>query len=165
MDELLAIILSPLEVNRANVCRQIRERFEETRRDSEEYGDELHALKEALEDYPTEYPADWWMDESHCRWWLFLSVDWKASDQVEWQCQAMARTLGLEGHFLSTVSALPTQVFEVLSGAAPWFRQRGYELMCLDTQSDEQLVIPVQLGALKRAFGVMDRLGIRSFLL
>jgi hypothetical protein len=163
IDDLLSMILVPLETDQAALCQRIRQRFEETRQDLEEYGDELHALSSALRDYPDEYPTDWWMDPTHCRWWLFLSVDWKASDEVEWQCQAMARTLKLEAGFVSTVPIHRAQVLEVLTDAAAWFRQQGYELLCLNSGGDEYIAVPLRLDTLSRAIGVLDRMDIRSF--
>ncbi len=163
IDDLLSMILVPLETDQAALCQRIRRGFEETRQDLEEHGDELHALSSALRDYPDEYPMDWWMDQSRCRWWLFLSVDWKASEEVEWQCQAIARSLRLEERFISTIPARAAQVLEVLTDAAAWFRQQGYELLCLNSGGDEYLAVPLRLDTLGRAIGVLDRMDIRWF--
>ena len=95
MDKLLDLILTPLDRGLAD---QIRQRFEITRADPDT--DELHALQDALQNFPDEsFTDDWWLDPARCRWWLALHVDWKAYSEVEWQVQAIARTLGLEVNF------------------------------------------------------------------
>ncbi len=87
MDELLDLILAPLDRGLAD---QVRQRFEVTRADPDL--DNLWALDEALQDWPDEGPPDWW---------LALHVDWKAYGNVAWQVQAIAHTLGLEVNFES----------------------------------------------------------------
>lgn len=96
MDELLELILTPLG---GGLADQVRQRFEATRADPDV--GELHALQDALQDFPDESPPEWWLDPARCRWWLCLHVDWKAYDEVAWQVQAIARTLGLETTFES----------------------------------------------------------------
>lgn len=96
MDELLDLILAPLS---GGLADQVRQRFEVTRTDPDV--GEPHALQDALQDFPDEFPPEWWLDPARCRWWLALHVDWKAYDEVAWQVQAIARTLGLEVDFES----------------------------------------------------------------
>jgi hypothetical protein len=153
----------PLETDRAALCQRIRQRFEETRHDPVEDWDDLHALSSALRDYPDVYPPGWWMDDSWCRWWLFITVDWKASQEVEWQCQAIARSLRLGNNYVCTVPIRPAEVIEVLTDAAAWFRQQGFELLCLNSGGDEYLAVPLRLDTLSRAIGVLDRMDIRWF--
>ena len=164
MDTLLNIILTPLEAERAGLCQSVRRRFAETRLDLDH--DELYALKEALQDCPDEYPPGWWLDPAQCEWWLCLHVDWKAWDEVEWQVQAIARTLELEsGGFVSQVAVSPTALMlDVLAEASAWVRLRGYELLYLDTKSDEYLAVPVRQAVLNAATDVARRLNIPTFL-
>ena len=124
MDALLDLVLAPLEAEQPALCLAVRPRLAQTRLDPDL--DELGALKEALQDFPDEYPPGWWLDPAHCRWWLCLHVDWKASDEVEWQVQAIARTLGLPGEFGSAAAGRPgARVAEVLTEASGWLRVRG----------------------------------------
>jgi AcrR family transcriptional regulator len=111
VEELLDLILAPLDRGLAD---QVRQRFEATRHDPD--ADELHALSEALRDYPDEYPPNWWLDPARSRWWLGLHVDWKAYDEVAWQVQATAHTLGLETGFESAAAVQWDEYFEDLNG-------------------------------------------------
>ncbi len=102
MDELLDLILTPLQ---AGLSGQVRQRLERFRNDPESEGDNFYVLREALQDMPNEFPHAWWLDPAQCRWWLCLHVDWKAYDEVAWQVQAICRTLGLETRFVSEAEA------------------------------------------------------------
>ena len=225
MNELLDLILAPLG---GGLADQVRQRFEVTRADPDlgEHPDtdELHALQGALQDFPDEYPPEWWLDPARCCFWLSLHVDWKAYDEVEWKVQAIARTLGLEvdfesaeavewdGYFdhvrtlgrakLSAVQGaapgtlllkrlgtglvgigrairkvswgepLPparqppsdTPTMDVLGEASGWLRERGYELLYLDTGGDEYLAVPVRLDLLAQAQAAAERLDISTYL-
>lgn len=102
MDELLELILTPLETELAG---QVRQRLEKCRNDPDAEEDEFYLLREALQDFPGSFPPEWWLDPAHCRWWLSLHVDWKAYDEVAWPVQAICRTLGLETGFVSEAEA------------------------------------------------------------
>ncbi|WP_424949453.1 DUF6630 family protein [Deinococcus sp.] len=161
---MLDIILAPLEAEQPGLCQSVRQRFAETRLDLD--SDELYALKEALQDAPGEYPPGWWLDPAQSRWWLCLHVDWKAWDEVEWQVQAMARTLKLEGGgFVSRVAAGPAPLMlDVLAEASAWLRLLGHGLLYLDTEGDEYLAVPVRQELLDAAADIARRLNIPTFL-
>lgn len=137
MNDLLDLILTPLGPishdpisHDSGLADQVRQRFEATRHD--ENADELHALSEALHDYPDEYPPDWWLDPARCRWWLGVHADWKAYDEVAWQVQATARTLGLETGFESRAEAQWDGYFEYLkslNGPAAQKKPPGISLL------------------------------------
>ncbi len=202
MNELLDLILAPLG---GGLADQVRQRFEVTRADPD--AGELHALQDALQDFPGELPPKWWLDPARCLWWLALHVDWKAYDEVAWQMQSIARTLGLDVDFESAEAvewdgyfdhvrnlgrakpsavqgaapgtSLPkrlgaglvgigrairkgsrgellksarhppsdTPTMDVLGEASGWLRERGYELLYLDTGGDEYLAVPIPSGS------------------
>lgn len=48
VDDLLALILLPLEADQAALCQSIRQHFEETRQDLEEYGTNFTRSKKPL---------------------------------------------------------------------------------------------------------------------
>ena len=111
MDELLELILTPLDVG---LSGQIRQRVEGGQDDPEAEDDEFYVFREALQDFPDRGPPEWWLDPATCRWWLSLHVDWKAYDEVAWQVQAICRTLGLETGFVSEAEAQWDSYFEEL---------------------------------------------------
>lgn len=160
LGELLELILEGVD---AEVASLVRQRWRMLQDDPDLDG--LHRLSEALQDYPDEYPAGWWLDPVQCRYWLSLHIDWKAANEVEWQVQAIAHTLGLNPGFVGLAVRPGVMAPEVLSGAAAWLRPQGVELMLLDTGGDEYLCVPISLGRLREAFGVADRLRIRTSLL
>jgi hypothetical protein len=163
-DDLLGLVLAPLETDRPELCQSIRDWLEVIRADPEDYGDATHVFGSALQDYPNEYPPGWWLDDTYSRWWLSICVDIKDSDQIQWQVQAMIKCLQLEQDFVSQIVVGPCEVHEQLSEAAQWFRSHGYELLCLDTQSSDFVVVPVRLELLRQACEILNDLGIRSFL-
>ena len=206
MNELLDLILAPLEPQLAD---QVRQRFEVERTDPDL--DDLWALNEVLQDC---------QDEGSPDWWLALHVDWKAYGNVQWQVQAIARTLGLDVNFESRQALLWDEYFDLLdlakasmprplparksllsklrqelenigrskSGSTPeplpltpeppsdtptmdvlgeasgWLRERGYELLYLDTGGDEYLAVPVRLDLLAQAQAAAERLKISTYL-
>jgi hypothetical protein len=93
----------------AELAELIRQRFQST---DPEDTNPLAALSDALQDFPDTYPDGWWLDPARCRWWLSLSVDWKAYDEVAWQAQAISRTLGLDTGFVSPAAAEWDEYFE-----------------------------------------------------
>ena len=175
MDELLDLILAPLS---GGLADQVRQRFEVTRTDPDV--GEPHALQDALQDFPDEFPPEWWLDPARCRWWSALHVDWKAYDEVAWQVQAIARTLGLDDLFSSqevslldlqfdhpellTTPPSDTPTMDVLGEASEWLQERGYELLYLDTGGDEYLAFPVRLDLLARAQAALERLNVSTYL-
>ncbi|WP_420596985.1 DUF6630 family protein [Deinococcus sp.] len=164
MEQLLALILQPLEQERREAISQY---WHDTVLSSEEAEGELYLLSQALHDYPEVCPPGWWLGGSFSRWWLRLRVDWKASDEVEWQVQAIARTLHIpEARFVSRVAQqVGAQVPDVLIEASAWLRRRHFELLHSDTQSDEYLAFPIRLDLLRAAFAVMDGLHWKVHLL
>ena len=108
-------------------------------------GDELHALIEALGDYPDAYPPQWWLNPSMCRWWLRVHVDWKAVDEVNWQVQAVARTLGVQDVFdwQGPPNLNSSHMLDVLRDATRWLEARGVLLVGVNTGGDEYLLLPV----------------------
>ncbi|GGQ99066.1 DUF6630 family protein [Deinococcus ruber] len=158
MTELLALILSPLP---PELSSEIGRRFQQLVEDT----DEVHALCEALQDVPDDFLPGWWLDSAASRFWLCLHVDWKASDEVEWQVQATARSLGLPATFVSALSGQPqATTLDVLKEAAAWLRRHGYEFMALDTGGDEYLSVPIRLDLLRQAFAVADQLALSTSL-
>lgn len=186
MDELLDLILDPLD---NDLAEQVRQRFAAASADAADLdADDLDAADlQALQDFPdTPATDDWWLDPARCRWWLALHVDWKAYDEVEWQVQAIARTLGLDVHFQSAqalewdayfdrldrqpgAQATPTPLSEsptmdVLGEASEWLQGRGYELLYLNTGGDEYLAVPIRLDLLEQAQALAERLGLTTYL-
>ena len=100
MDELLDLILAPLS---GGLADQVRQRFEVTRADPDV--GEPHALQDALQDFPDEFPPEWWLDPARCRWWSALHVDWKAYSEVEFQVDRKSTRLN-SSH--STLSRMPS---------------------------------------------------------
>ncbi|MGY2893490.1 DUF6630 family protein [Deinococcus sp. UYEF24] len=111
MNELLELILTPLE---AGLSGQVRQRVEGGKDDPEAEDDGFYVFREALQDFPDKGPPEWWLDPAQCRWWLCLHVDWKAYDEVAWQVQAICRTLGLKTGFVSEAEAQWDSYFEKL---------------------------------------------------
>ncbi|WP_425147350.1 DUF6630 family protein [Deinococcus sp.] len=157
MDELLALILEPLDAERmAEIAGRVRRGRQEALE-----GEELDALRAALQDAPDEYADGWWLDPARSRFWLCLCVDWKASDEVEWQVQGMARTLGLPGGFRSVAMSQPgSQTPDVLREAATWMQGGGFDLLGLETGSDAYMALPIRLDSLERARQEAERLGL-----
>ncbi|WP_407538718.1 hypothetical protein Q0M94_11090 [Deinococcus radiomollis] len=111
MNELLELILTPLE---AGLSGQLRQRVEGDQDDLKAEDDNLYVFGEALQDFPDRDSPEWWLDPAQCRWWLCLHVDWKAYSEVAWQVQAICRTLGLETGFVSEAEAQWDSYFEEL---------------------------------------------------
>ncbi|ULH15792.1 hypothetical protein MF271_03910 [Deinococcus sp. KNUC1210] len=159
MTDLLALILTPLtpELN-----TEIRRRFQQPTVEVEG----LYALCEALQDVPSDdFLPGWWLDAAVSRFWLCLHVDWKASDEVEWQVQAIARSLHLPGTFVSAVGNSPRATTpDVLTEAAAWLRRQGYELLALDTGGDEYLSVPIRLDLLRQALTTADQSSLSTSL-
>ena len=160
MNELLSVILTPLA---PEVREAIGRRFAAAVEALDEEN-ELYALCAALQDVPEAFPPGWWLDAAHSRFWLCLKVDWKAFDEVEWQVQAIARSLGLAETFMGAAERRPgaqmPQMPEVLKEAADWLRARGHELLALDTGGDEYLAVPIRLDLLAAAVLAAERRSI-----
>jgi len=99
VDDLLGLILAPLDRGRSE---QVRQHVARHLNDPEAEDDPFYLFREALNDIPDELSPGW---TARCRWWLCLHVDWKAYDEAAWQVQAISRTLGLESEFSSATKA------------------------------------------------------------
>lgn len=155
MRTILEVITEPLD---AVLRQRIVERYQAFL-ESEEH--EHSALIEALGDYPDVYPPQWWLNPSLCRWWLRVHVDWKATDEVIWQVQAVARTLGIPGVFdwQGPPNLNASHMLDMLRDATRWFEVRGVLLVGVNTGGDEYLLLPVvphRLEALKAALAQHD---------
>lgn len=164
MDGLLERLLIPLDESRRQAIRQ---RWQTYLRDDAGGSAELDVLADALQDFPEAYPPDWWLDPALSRWWLCLRVDWKAADELEWQIQAIAYTLGVgQPLFISQLVDQPgVSVPDILSEAATWLRRRGYELLQVETGGDEYLAVPVRPDLLAEVLRVAHFLSLSIHLI
>jgi hypothetical protein len=88
-------------------------------------------------------------------------VDWKATDEVVWQVQAVARTLGIPGVFdwQGPPNLDSSHMLDVLHDATRWLEAQGVMLVGVNTGGDEYLLFPVRphrLGALQAALAQHD---------
>lgn len=164
MHDLLDLLLTPLRASQEVLCRHVRQRYQDAAQDLD--SDEVTALREALQDPPADdYPPGWWLDPHLSRWWLCLHVDWKASDEVHWQAQAIARTLGLDVDAVGPPPAPDTPMLDALAEASSRLHALGYALLYLDTDSDEYLAVPVRHDLLRQARDTAERLNLPTFLI
>lgn len=98
---------------------------------SDEDSDEVEALLRAFEmDSPIEER-------------VFCFIDWKASDQIDWQISEIASRIGLQWD--AKVLVLDTRsTDEVLILLGDWLRERGFTLIQFQTAGDDYLftVVP-----------------------
>ena len=82
---------------------------------------------------------------------------------MEWQLQAVARTLGLAGLFVSQAAQQTgVQVPEVLAEGAEWIRACGYELLFVETGADDYLALPVRPDLLAQAQATAHKLELET---
>ncbi len=163
MNELLLSLIEPLE---QELQTQILKRFKVLQLEG---ADPLDLLCQTLQDFPRleSYPPNWWLDPHLCRWWLCLSVDWKASDEVAWQIQAIARTLELSGSYLWDFKeqSRDASVTEVLEHASHWLRGLEHALLLLETGGDEYVALVAHHDRLERVVILLEQVGISSSLI
>ena len=144
----LEFVLAPLAAGQPEIHRLISERLDASQTSS----DDLYSMIDPLQDTPDDFAGEWWLDPGRCRFWLCLFMDWKADEEVEWQVQAIARTLGLNSDFTnSTYGQTDVPTSTVLWEAAAWMRERGYEMVFLEVDGDNHLAVPVRDDLLAKA--------------
>lgn len=169
MNELLHLLTEPLQEGLKN---QILERFRALQLE-DPFRDVFDLLRDTLQDfpelerYPQGWPPGWWLEPNLSRWWLCLSVDWKASEEVAWQIQAISRTLELTGGY-SNLSGEPvleqTQVLDALKHASHWLRWRDCHLVLLESGGDDYMAVIVPHPRLEAVRDAFKRLGVNSSL-
>ena len=164
MNDLLHLLTEPLQ---EGLQTQILERFRALQLESE---DPLDRLRDTVQDFPEleDYSKAWWLEPALCGWWLCLYVDWKASDEVQWQIQAIARTLALPGRYVWNSQGLAleqAQVPDALEHASHWLRWREHVLLLLETGGDECMALVIHHDRLERVRILLEQVGISSNLI
>lgn len=89
-------------------------------------------------------------------WCLCISVDWRASDEIEWQANLMLDTLNIAERWTwSREGDVPAGLLKL--GA--WLANRGYALLCLDTGGDAYSAFAVRQNDLSEVLALAHSAG------
>ncbi|QCP53661.1 hypothetical protein FAZ95_32065 [Trinickia violacea] len=89
-------------------------------------------------------------------WCLCISVDWRASNEIEWQTNQMLDTLGIAERWTwSGAGDVPAG----LLAFGEWLGHRGYALLHLDTGSDAYMAFAVGRGDLDEVLTLANAAG------
>ncbi|VWB21521.1 hypothetical protein BPS26883_00870 [Burkholderia pseudomultivorans] len=89
-------------------------------------------------------------------WCLCISVDWRASYDIEWQANQMLDTLGVAERWTWRADG---DVPAGLSVLGRWLHDKGYVLLHLDTGSDEYTAFAVRHEDLDRVLALAKAAG------
>ncbi|MDC6178388.1 hypothetical protein C2I33_20045 [Ralstonia solanacearum] len=84
-------------------------------------------------------------------WTLAIWVDWKASDEIEWQANALLDTLGIAARWEWTRDPSEHTVPIGLLDFGNWLRPYGYHLMHVETGGDDYFAFPIRVALLDEA--------------
>ncbi len=84
-------------------------------------------------------------------WTLAIWVDWKASDEIEWQANALLDTLGIAARWEWTRAPSEHTVPIGLLDFGDWLRPHGYHLMHVETGGDDYFAFPIRAALLDEA--------------
>lgn len=84
-------------------------------------------------------------------WTLAIWVDWKASDEIEWQANALLDTLGIAARWEWTRDPSEHTVPIGLLDFGNWLRPHGYHLMHVETGGDDYFAFPIRAALLDEA--------------
>ncbi|RQR54018.1 hypothetical protein DIE19_26255 [Burkholderia sp. Bp9126] len=90
-------------------------------------------------------------------WCLCISVDWRASDEIEWQANRLLHTLGIVDRWICPGGELTVPGGFLDFGA--WLAQKGYALLHLDTGSDEYVAFAIRWDDLDAALRLATTAG------
>ncbi|WP_051481752.1 DUF6630 family protein [Paraburkholderia nodosa] len=90
-------------------------------------------------------------------WCLCISVDWRASDEIEWQANRLLHTLGIADRWTCPSGNLT--VPDALLAFGAWLAQKGYTLLHLDTGSDGYIAFVIRRDDLDEALRLATTAG------
>ncbi|MFC5430685.1 hypothetical protein ACFPTO_18040 [Paraburkholderia denitrificans] len=90
-------------------------------------------------------------------WCLCISVDWRASDEIEWQANRLLHTLGIADRW--TCPGGDLTVPDALLSFGAWLAQKGYTLLHLDTGSDGYIAFAIRRDDLDEALSLATTAG------
>lgn len=92
------------------------------------------------------------------RWTICIDVDWRGSDEIEWQANEVLATLKIEQRWKwGDVGLCPVGLLEFNN----WLARLGYTLMHVDTGSDSYLAFVVAQSAAGRVLELAQASGAR----
>ncbi|WP_439889799.1 DUF6630 family protein [Ralstonia sp. 25C] len=93
---------------------------------------------------------------------LTVWVDWKASDEIEWQVEKLLDTLGIDARWEWAVAEPERTVALGLLDFGAWLRPHGYELLHVDTGGDDYFALPIRTDLLDDALAHAQRAGLKA---
>ncbi|MHA6886736.1 DUF6630 family protein [Ralstonia pseudosolanacearum] len=102
-----------------------------------------------------------WDPEADVAWTLAIGVDWKASDEIAWQANALLDTLGIAARWEWTRDPSEHTVAIGLLDFGDWLRPHGYHLLHVDTGGDEYFAFPLRAALLDEALAHAGRAGLK----
>ncbi len=94
-------------------------------------------------------------------WTLTIWVDWKASDEIEWQANRLLDTLGIAARWEWTRAPDEHTVPIGLLDFGDWLRPHGYHLLHVETGGDDDFAFPIQAALLDEALAHAERAGLQ----
>lgn len=94
-------------------------------------------------------------------WMLAIGVDWKASDEIAWQANALLDTLGIAARWEWTRAPSEHTVPIGLLDFGDWLHPHGYHLLHVDTGGDEYFAFPLRTALLDEALAHAGRAGLK----
>ncbi|MBB6580197.1 hypothetical protein [Ralstonia solanacearum] len=94
-------------------------------------------------------------------WTLAIWVDWKASDEIEWQANALLDTLGIAARWEWTRDPSEHTVPIGLLDFGNWLRPHGYHLMHVETGGDDYFAFPIRAALLDEALAHATCAGLK----
>ncbi|TCG03669.1 hypothetical protein BZM27_46690 [Paraburkholderia steynii] len=137
LTDLVQLIAKPLDA-------ATRERLVASTRDAEPGEDTSAILDWALMRHVGEPES---IDPSD--WCLCIFVDWRASDEIEWQANQLLNTLGIADRWICPDDEQTVPGGLLAFGA--WLAPKGYALLHLDTGSDDYIAFAVKRDDLDEA--------------
>ncbi|ARU21677.1 hypothetical protein ACNRBS_00295 [Ralstonia pseudosolanacearum] len=95
--------------------------------------------------------------EADVAWTLAIGVDWKASDEIAWQANALLDTLGITARWEWTRDPSEHTVAIGLLDFGDWLRPHGYHLLHVDTGGDDYFAVPLRATLLDEALAHAGR--------
>ncbi|CAH0446057.1 hypothetical protein LMG10661_02181 [Ralstonia syzygii subsp. syzygii] len=92
---------------------------------------------------------------------LTIWVDWKASDEIEWQANRLLDTLGAAARWEWTRAPDEHTVPIGLLDFGDWLRPHGYHLLHVETGGDDYFAFPIQVTLLDAALAHAERAGLK----
>ncbi|HEX7987696.1 MAG TPA: hypothetical protein VF616_29570 [Duganella sp.] len=90
--------------------------------------------------------------------WLLIQVDWKASDEIDWQVNEILATRGIDDQWVwDSEGKTVMQGLQVLSG---WLAKHALSLLSIDFGHDAYYMLIVDDGIAERAIALGRRAGL-----